>query len=402
MNNQYPADGRVMGSHDDDAPVVGLPPLPSEPVASSDRLDAFQEYLDAMSDDVLDKATVELRSSINAAHAQFALQVRELERRDVPRLDHGLTMTGWLKKYCHMSGAEASGTVKTARSMAHMPTVATNALQGLVPPRSVQLLAQASARHSRAFQDHETVFGDASTFLSVTDLRKVISHWEQQVAYPEVLRDTERRERLRSLYLAEIMEGMGDIRGTLTPELFHLFTTAIDAKVNPTFVDRDDRRTPAQRRADALGDICSFYLDHNTDLVTSAGEKPHVTITLDYDTLKGRIDRLPEISGAPVTPETMRRITCDAGIIPMVLGSDSEALDVGRKTRTIPSALRRALEQRDGSCTWQGCGAPVSWCDAHHIIHWVSGGETNLTNTKLLCRTHHTATHNNERSPPEP
>jgi hypothetical protein len=88
MNNQYPADGRVMGSHDDDAPVVGLPSLPSEPVASSDRLDAFQEHLDAMSDDVLDKATVELRSVINAANAQFAIQVRELERRDVPRLDH--------------------------------------------------------------------------------------------------------------------------------------------------------------------------------------------------------------------------------------------------------------------------------------------------------------------------
>jgi hypothetical protein len=84
MNNQYPADGRVMGSHDDDAPVVCLPPLPSEPVTCSDRLEAFKEHLDAVSDDMLGKATIELRVAINAAHARFALQVRELERRDIP------------------------------------------------------------------------------------------------------------------------------------------------------------------------------------------------------------------------------------------------------------------------------------------------------------------------------
>jgi hypothetical protein len=265
----------------------------------------------------------------------------------------------------------------------------------------VQLLAQASARHPHVFTTHETVFGDIATYLSATDLRKAISHWEQQVAYPDALKDTDRRDRLRSLYLAEMMEGMGDIRGTLTPELFHIFKIVIDARVNPTFLDPTDRRTPAQRRADALGDICSFYLTHNTDLVTSGGERPHVTVTVDYETLKGHVDRLPQIDGTPVTPETTRRITCDAGIIPMVLGSDSEPLDVGRKTRTIPSGLRRALEHRDRGCTWEGCDARVPWCDAHHIIHWADGGRTNLENLTLLCRTHHTATHKTERSPPD-
>lgn len=402
MRYQYPADGRVMVSHDDDAPVVGLPPLPSESVASTKRLDAFQERLDVMSDDVLDKATIELGSVINAAHAQFALQVRELERRDIPHLDHGLTMTGWLKKYCQMTATEASGTVKTARAMTHMPTVTDNALGGSVPPRSVQLLGQARDRHKSVFVDHEEVFGDVATYLSTRELRRAIAHWEQQVAYPQALADTTQRDKLNSLYLAEMMDGMGDIRGTLTPEVFHTVTTVINAKVNPTLLDRDDRRTPAQRRADALGDICSFYLTHNTNTVTSGGERPHVTVTVDYDTLKGQLERLPEIDGTSVTPETMRRITCDAGIIPMLLGSQGEPLDVGRKTRTIPTALRRALEQRDQGCIWEGCNAPLSWCDAHHIIHWAHGGETNLTNTQLLCRTHHTATHTHERSPPEP
>jgi hypothetical protein len=355
-----------------------------------------------MSDDVLDKATIELRSTINALHAQFALQVREMERRDIARLDHGLTTTGWLKKQCQMSPTEASGIVKTARAMAHMPTVTDNALTGAIPLRSIQVLGQARDRHPDPFTDHEPVFADIATYLSATDLGRAVGHWEQQVDYHNTLTRISNRERLRSLYLAEVMDGMGDIRGTLTPALFHTIKTAIDARVNPTLLDRDDRRTPAQRRADALGDICEFSLTHTTDIVTSGGEKPHITVTVDYDILTGHTKRLPEIDGTPVTPETIRRITCDAGIIPMVLGTESEPLDVGRKTRTIPTALRRALEHRDGGCTWTGCNAPISWCDAHHIIHWANNGPTSITNTKLLCRKHHTATHNAERTPPDP
>jgi hypothetical protein len=356
-------------------------------------VDTLQGTLDLMSDDVLEKDLIDLRQSINAAQARFTVEVRELERRGIPELSHGLRVTGWLKKFCHMTGPEASGTVKTARAMVHMPTVTDNALAGEVPARSTQILGQARDRYPSEFEDHEPVFGDVASYLSVTDLRKTISHWEQQVNYPKALDDVDKRDRRRSLYLASMLDGMGDIRGTLTPELFQLVDTVIDAQVNPTFLDRDDPRTPAQRRADALGDVCRFYLDHNDTLVTSGSEKPHITVTVDFETLKGQALLLPELSGMPVTPETVRRITCDASIIPMVLGSDSEPLDVGRKTRTIPTAIRRALEQRDGGCVWDGCDAPPSWCDAHHLIHWADGGDTSLGNLTLLCRPHHTATH---------
>jgi hypothetical protein len=329
------------------------------------------------------------------------MQVRELERRNIPELEHRLSMTGWLKKFLRMTPGDASGIVKTARAMVHMPTVTDNALSGSVPPRSTQLLGQARDRYPSEFEDHEAVFGDVATYLTAKDLSRVVAHWEQQVNYPKSLSDVEHRDRRRSLYLAGMPDGMGDMRGTLTPELFQMVSTVIDAQVNPTFLDSDDRRTPAQRRADALGDICRFYLDHNDGLVTSGGESPHITVTVDYETLKGQTERLPEIDGTPVTPVTVRRITCDAGIIPMVLGSDSEPLDVGRKTRTIPTAIRRALENRDRGCTWAGCGAPVGWCDAHHIIHWADGGDTSLPNLTLLCRKHHTATHDGQTPPPD-
>lgn len=409
--DQIPTAGRGTGSAANGSPVGDLAPLPREPVTRTREsppdetvslVEAFDASIDAMADDVLEKHIIGLHRSINATQARFTRSVRALERRDIPERDHRLTTVGWLKKHCEMTAPEASGTVKTARAMDHMPTVAANAFTGTVPPRSVQLLGQARDRHPWQFRVHEPVFGDVATYLPVTDLQRVIDHWEQQVDYPGALNDVERRERRRSLYLAPLLDGLGDIKGTLTPEQFHIVNTVINAKIDPTFLDPDDRRTPAQRRADALSDICRFFLDHNRDTVTSGGEKPHITITIDYDTLTRHTQTLPDIAGMPVTPETVRRIACDAGIIAMVLGGDSEPLDVARKTRTIPTAIRRALEQRDGGCTSNSCDAPASWCDAHHIIHWADGGHTALSNLRLLCRTHHTATHKRQQPPPDP
>jgi hypothetical protein len=350
----------------------------------------------------LKQTAIAAQRLIDRTHAEMALLVRELDRRHLPELDEGLSTVGWLTRHTQMTAAQASGTVKTARVLGHMPTVIEAALEGAVPHRSLQLLAQARNRHKIEFVDHESVFGDIATFLSVADLRRGIERWEQQINFDQALEDTAKLETLRGFHHSQTYEGLWATKGTFTPEGGHIITQAIKASCDPSNLDPEELRSPPQRRADALVDICSFYLTHNTDIASSGGERPNVTITLDYDTLKGQVDRLPEINGAPVTPETMRRITCDAGIIPMLLGSPSEVLDVGRKTRTIPTALRRALEHRDQGCVWQGCSAPASWCDAHHIIHWADGGHTNLTNTQLLCRTHHTTTHKQERSPPEP
>ncbi len=393
MSTDDPADGRGTGSQDDNFRVGDFLPLPGEFVDPASGLQRIEEELSAMSDDVLEKATIELRASINAAHAKFAVQVAELERRDIPAAYHGLTMAAWLRHHCRMDSTEASGTAKTARTLKHMPTVVTEAVNGRVPYRSVQLLAQARDRNPDAFVSHEPVFADVSTYLTSRDLRKGISHWEQQVHYQQALKDVHDVDRLRSLHLAQTYQGIGEIRGTLNPELFHTITTAVDAHTDPTFLDASDRRTPTQRRADALGDICRYFLDHNDTIRTSGGEKPHITVTIDHDLLTGGREGLAELGDAPVDPETIRRLSCDASIVRMVLDQDSMPIDVGRRTRTIPPALRRALDYRDQGCVWKGCTAPVSWCDAHHVIHWAQGGETTLDNLILLCRTHHTRIH---------
>jgi Domain of unknown function (DUF222) len=99
------------------------------------------------------------------------------------------------------------------------------------------------------------------------------------------------------------------------------------------------------------------------------------------------------LTGQLLAPETIRRIACDATIIPVVLGTNSEILDVGRARRLFTPGILRALWLRDKGCTIPGCTAPPFWADAHHIIHWIDGGETSLLNGALLCGRHHTIAH---------
>ena len=98
-------------------------------------------------------------------------------------------------------------------------------------------------------------------------------------------------------------------------------------------------------------------------------------------------------TGGHLTAAEARRLACDAGLIPMVLGADSMPLDVGRHQRLASATLRDALGQRDQGCSFPGCGRPPRYCHVHHIVHWADGGATALHNCCLLCEHHHTIVH---------
>ncbi len=104
-------------------------------------------------------------------------------------------------------------------------------------------------------------------------------------------------------------------------------------------------------------------------------------------------DGLPTIEGGPhLHPETVRRLTCDGALVSVLEDGQGEVLNVARKTRVIPSAIRRALRARDGSCQYPGC-SQSRYVDGHHIVHWADGGETKLDNLILICRRHHGLVH---------
>ena len=128
------------------------------------------------------------------------------------------------------------------------------------------------------------------------------------------------------------------------------------------------------------------------------GERIALTLTVDYQTLRTQLgDKVKSLAllgeNTWIRPETARRLACDAEIIPAVLGTASEVLDLGRKARVANVALRRALTLRDRHCAHPGCLRRPRKCHAHHIQHWIDGGETEPENCVLLCSYHHTLVH---------
>ena len=153
-----------------------------------------------------------------------------------------------------------------------------------------------------------------------------------------------------------------------------------------------DPRTPRQRRADALVELARLALAGD-DLPDTGGHRPQVVVTVDLERLQRRVGAATTVDGAALSPATVRRLACDAGLLPAVLGSAGQPLDIGRDTRVVPAGIRRALVLRDGGCAFPGCERPPGWCDAHHVQHWADGGSTALDNLVLVCGHHHGTVH---------
>ncbi len=157
--------------------------------------------------------------------------------------------------------------------------------------------------------------------------------------------------------------------------------------------DGEDVRDHGARMWDAMMQTCEHAL--STHLPPDAhGARPRVAVTLTLDALKGKIDWSPVTDdGTELSPGTARRLACDADVIPVVLGTRSEVLDVGRAHRLVTPALWRALVCRDRHCAFPGCTRPPVMGHAHHLRHWADGGPTALGNLVLLCGHHHRTIH---------
>lgn len=179
------------------------------------------------------------------------------------------------------------------------------------------------------------------------------------------------------------------VSGTLGAEDAAIVHAALHPLCTPA---PDDDRTPAQRRADALIDICRLAL-RTSQLPHDGGEPPQLAVTIAYDPLTRALGRAATDTGHRLSASTARRLACDARVLPIVLGGDSQILDTGRTRRLATGPLRRALTIRDRGCAFPDCDRPPRWTDAHHLIPWSEGGATSLDNLVLLCRHHHRTIH---------
>jgi hypothetical protein len=189
--------------------------------------------------------------------------------------------------------------------------------------------------------------------------------------------------------------GLTPIKGHLDDLGIEAVRTAIDALAAPAPAadGAPDTRSPANRRAHALVQALLGYLAAG-DGPTTGGQRPQITVILSWDVITALISGGRFDSGGYTSPTDARQLLCDATVIPAILGSAGEILDLGRTSRTFPPAIRRALALRDRGCAWPGCDRPPGWCDAHHIAFWARDlGPTSLYNGILLCPYHHTEIH---------
>lgn len=189
-------------------------------------------------------------------------------------------------------------------------------------------------------------------------------------------------------------EGASALRSVMTSPL---------AAPTPDVDGLPDRRTPAQRRYDALMMMVGRGVAAPEGQPTTA--KAQIIVTMPFDLLRSRLDDRSDgfaagltATDATLSPGVVRRLACDAEIIPAVLGGRSEILDLGRAVRLVSPGQRRALALRDLHCSYPGCSVPATWCDAHHLVNWARGGRSDLTNYALLCARHHTYVHDRDLS----
>jgi hypothetical protein len=250
------------------------------------------------------------------------------------------------------------------------------------------VVANVSDATAETFAEQEEDLVPLLVPLSVAQTAAVMRHWRIQA---EALLDPpEPSEPERSLHCSRIMDGRRELRGHLDAEGGEVLEAALRQAASPD-VEGEPARSAAQRRADALVDICRRFLDHQGD-TPPRRHRPHVNVVVDLEELEhrgtGRV-----LDGPYLDAATIERILCDAGVHRVVTSGRSSILDFGQTTRTIPAALWSALVLRDETCRFPGCDRPSHWCEGHHIEHWSHGGETNLSNLVLECSRHHHLLH---------
>jgi hypothetical protein len=190
------------------------------------------------------------------------------------------------------------------------------------------------------------------------------------------------------------------VRGRGTVEDAAVIKTALHALAAPRpGTDPDcgtsarDLRDHGARCWDALVETCLKAKETDGLLPDQHGAKPRVTVTVGLEDLRGELGTATLDTADTVSVSAVRRMACDAEIIPAVLGAVGEVLDVGRTQRLVTAAIWKALVLRDRHCRFPGCRRQPLACDAHHLVHWADGGSTSLDNLVLLCRGHHTLLH---------
>ncbi len=351
------------------------------------------ENFESFSDTALGDDIVDLRTTIDRLEFQCSRRLDVFARRHGYEAFGFVTLISWLRRACRMLPGAAVQRAEVARNLPSFPDISKALAAGEIGFHHAAVIA-----HSVTEVGVEPVARQESTLLDAAHNLdpKRLSYVTRTIRYCEdadgaLAADNKNFDR-RYLHISQTLDGVYVIDGLLDPEGGAIVRAAIGANEHP--FQPNDQTTGGQRRADALVEVCRQRLDAGT-LPEVGGQKPHLTVTASIETLTKKLGApAGELDwGQPINAEVIRRIACDCAMTRVLLDGRSEPINVGRCTRTFPPAMLRALAARDKHSRFPGCDRPPAWCDGHHLIHSLDGGETKVSNGCLLCRRHHRFVH---------
>ncbi|MDQ1521701.1 MAG: hypothetical protein QOI55_2774 [Actinomycetota bacterium] len=355
--------------------------------------DLAAEEIDGLADAALGNDLVSLRRVLDLIEAEFIRRLERFDRQHGALAEGAVSTVSWLRSTCGLTGGAAADRVRMARRLADLSATTASFRAGRAGFANVSLIARlADEVGTDATRTVEATLVTAAETLDAVRMRYLTAFTHHRLDADGALEQDNRHHEHRWFSCDQTFGGVFVLRGELDAENGAVVKTAHDALTGPG--GADDQRSGSQRRADALVELASHQLQNRT-LPAVHGQRPHLTVTADIATLR-RVPGAPpaDLEGVgPIHAQTARRAACDSVLTLATVARNGEPLSIGRASRTVPAAIRTALNLRDHGCRFPGCDRASEWTDGHHIRHWADGGETSLDNLVSLCRRHHRVVH---------
>ena len=294
--------------------------------------------------------------------------------------------TGWATKRVHVGRALADCLPATARAWENgelgldHASVIDQATKKLVDDELVESL--------------DAYLALLAATMTPKELSAASEDLRSQAAPEETAAENAKKRAAQTFHLSQTTDGMWRADGWLDAEAGLIVSTAIAAFLRKALPEGDLlSESVGRRRADALVDICRQAITHADKCEGKSMTRHTLVVGVMHQQLLDRLGTAGVAGAGNLPAAAARRMACDANVIPVVYGADSQALDYGRTTRTVSDGLSRAINARDGGCTFPGCDRPPAMCEAHHRKHWVHGGKTKDTDLESLCVFHHHLVH---------
>jgi len=344
---------------------------------------------------------------VQAAQSLMTVATSEAIGRGLPG-QSGHSTPDWIGTWAPgIDTAEALATARVAGTLGdeHLGTLGAKVVDGTARVSRANQVARfhqemAPVADEESLAAMTTILTDNVQDLSPHHLGMAISKARGQLKPPpEDDKDAEQQCSRRLFRRVGTVAGLAEWQLLLDAEGEATLQAALDPLTKPRpgadehGLRQLDPRTASQRRADALVEILTRagQTDDSDHPTSGAGR---VQITTSLDALAGKVPGGGfDEHGHRLSASAIRRLACDADLIPVVMGGPSEPLDVGRVKRLFTPGQRRAVYLRDRHCSFPGCTVPAAWTQIHHVIHWVFGGRTDVLNAAALCQRHHTTVH---------